>query len=114
MVGDEEGIEALVDAQFAAWSAKDAAAYASTYAVDAKSFNPVGGVLDGREVIRLQHAFLFSGPFAQSTETEAITGIRFLTGTIAIAYLNSALSGHSGLPPGLNPTEPGVVRTTET
>jgi hypothetical protein len=80
-----EGIQALVDAQVAAWSAKDATAFASTYAVDAKLFNPIGGVLDGREGIHSQHAFLFSGPFAGSTEALVLTGTRFLTGTIAIA-----------------------------
>ncbi|HEX6105892.1 MAG TPA: SgcJ/EcaC family oxidoreductase [Gemmatimonadales bacterium] len=109
-----EAIQALVDAQLAAWSAKDPDAFAATYAVDARFFGPIGDVYDGREGIRAAHDFLFSGPFAPSSETQVITQIGFLTGAIAVAHLDAALTGYGGLPPGLSPTEPGVLRTTKT
>jgi len=105
------GIEALKSAWDAAWAAKDAAAYAANYAEDADVVNPVGGILAGREAIRAQHAFLFSGPFAGSTSVSEIRRTVFLTGTIVIVDVNLSLSGYQGLPPGLVATVPGVVRT---
>jgi uncharacterized protein (TIGR02246 family) len=114
VAGGSPEIQRLVAAQIAAWAAKDADAYAATYAADARFVTPVGGVLEGRDAIRAQHAFLFAGPFGPSTETLAIADIRFLTGTIAIVSLNGTLTGYVALPSGLRPTEPGVVRTIKT
>ncbi len=105
-------IEDLVAIATAAWSAKDAALYASIYAEDAEVVNPIGGILAGREAVRLGHVFLFNGPFAGSTQTIAIRRIQYLTGTIAIVHQDVALTGYAFLPPnGLQATEPGVVRT---
>jgi uncharacterized protein (TIGR02246 family) len=110
VAGGTEDIQALVDAQFAAWSAKDADAHAATYAPDARFLAPNGDVFEGRDAIRAAHAFLFAGPFAPTTETQAIADVRFLTGTIAVVYLNATLTGYAGPAP----TEPGVLRTTKT
>ena len=107
-----EAIADLVDKATAAWSAKDAAAYAAIYSEDTEVINPIGGNLSGREGFRQQHAFLFSGPFAGSTQTITVRRIQFLTGTIALVDQNVALTGYAFLPPnGLRATEPGVVRT---
>jgi uncharacterized protein (TIGR02246 family) len=100
----------IVSAQFAAWTAKDADAYAATYTPDARFLAPNGNVFEGRDGIRAAHAFLFAGPFAPTTETQTIADVRFLTGSIAVVYLNATLTGYAG--PG--PTEPGVLRTTKT
>src|SRR5688572_13028940 len=70
-----DAIAELVAISTAAWTAKDAAAYASIYAEDALVINPVGGFLVGREGVRQGHVFLFSGPFAGSTQTISITGV---------------------------------------
>jgi uncharacterized protein (TIGR02246 family) len=110
VAGGTTDIQALVDAQVAAWTAKDADAFAATYAPDARFLNPRGGVFDGREAIRAQHAFLFAGPFAPTTETLDIADVRFLTGTIAVVYLDAELTGYAGPAP----TAPGVLRTTNT
>ena len=98
----------------AAWNAKDAIAFAATYTEDAAFFDPIGNVAEGRDGIQALHALLFGDPFSTSTETQVIVGVRPLTGTIAVVHLRAALSGYAALPPGLNPTEPGVVRTTKT
>jgi uncharacterized protein (TIGR02246 family) len=103
-------IEALVAAAMAAWTAKDAAAYAATYTEDVHFIGPTAVVVVGREALRLQHVFLFSTVFSQSTQTLEIRRIEFLTGTIAIVELNAALTGYLGLPPGLREAEPGIVR----
>jgi uncharacterized protein (TIGR02246 family) len=110
VAGGTGDIQALVDAQFAAWTAKDADAFAATYTADARFLDPTGNVAEGREAIRAQHAFLFAGPLAGTTETQVIADIRFLTGTIAVVYLNATLTGFTGPAP----TEPGVLRTTKT
>jgi uncharacterized protein (TIGR02246 family) len=103
----------LVAIATAAWTAKDAAAYASIYSEDAQVISPIGSYLLGREGVRQGHVFLFNGPFAGSTQTISIRSIQFLTGTIAIVDQDVALTGYAFLPPnGLRATEPGVVRTT--
>jgi uncharacterized protein (TIGR02246 family) len=107
-------VQQLVDAQAAAWRAKDVNAFAATYTTDATFFNPLGWVSNGRAEIRDAHAFLFAGPFAGSTEAQEITAVRALTGTIAIVHIDSALTGYAELVPGLVETEPGVIRTVKT
>jgi uncharacterized protein (TIGR02246 family) len=106
-------IREIVTAVTAAWTAKDAAAYAAPYAVDIQIVSPVGSLLVGREAVRAQHAFLFNGPFAGSTQTIEVRDIQFLTGTIAIVYQDVSLTGYAFLPPGL-PSSGGVVRTRVT
>ena len=103
----------IVSAVTAAWTAKDAAAYAASYAEDAQVIGPTGALLLGRDAIRIQHAFLFSGPFAGSTQTIEVRDVQFLTGTIAIVYQDVSLTGYVSLPPGL-PSSGGVVRTRVT
>lgn len=110
--GQADAVAALVAAGTAAWSAKDAAAYAASYSEDVVFIGPTAVVLHGREAVRAQHAFLFNGPFAGSTQTITVTGVRYLTGTIAIVDQSVDLTGYAFLPPnGLQPTVPGVVRT---
>jgi uncharacterized protein (TIGR02246 family) len=106
-----EAVADLVAAETAAWTAKDATAYAAGYSEDAVHIGPTGIILNSREAIRAQHAFLFSGPFAGSTQTITVTRVQFLTGTIAIVDQSVALTGYAFLPGVLRPTEPGVVRT---
>jgi uncharacterized protein (TIGR02246 family) len=107
-----EAIAELVAVATAAWTAKDATAYASIYAEDADVINPVGGVLSGREAVRQGHVFLFNGPFAGSTQTISVRRVEYLTGTIALVDQDVVLTGYAFLPPnGLRATTPGVVRT---
>jgi uncharacterized protein (TIGR02246 family) len=111
-VSASDAIDDLVAGATAAWSAKDPAAYASAYAEDAVFIGPTAVTLKGREAIRAQHAFLFTGPFAGSTQTITVTRVEYLTGTIAIVDQSVDLTGYAFLPPnGLKPTVPGVVRT---
>jgi uncharacterized protein (TIGR02246 family) len=108
-----DAIADLVAAATAAWTAKDAAGYAAIYSDDVSVINPVGGSLSGRDAMRQQHAFLFTGPFAGSTQTITVRRVQYLTGTIAIVDQDVALTGYAFLPPnGLRATTPGVVRTT--
>jgi uncharacterized protein (TIGR02246 family) len=103
----------IVSALTAAWAAKDATAYAAPYAEDLRFINPLGAVIFGRDAFRAQHVFLFNGPFAGSTLTLTVREIQFLTGTIAIVYLDTSLTGYAFLPPGL-PSSGGVQRNRAT
>ena len=103
----------IVSALNAAWAAKDAAAYAAPFAEDAQLVSPVGGLISGRAAVQAQHVFLFNGLFAASTNIITVRDIEFLTGTIAIVYLDIMLTGYVALPPGL-PSTDGVVRNRGT
>ena len=103
----------IVTAVTAAWTAKDAAAYAAPYAADVQAVSPRGDLIAGRDAFRAQHVFLYAGPFAGSTQTIEVRDIQFLTGTIAIVYQDVSLTGYAFLPPGL-PSSGGVVRTRVT
>ena len=103
----------IVNAVTAAWTAKDASAYAAAYSQDVKTISPLGALLSGRDAFRAQHVFLFGGPFAGSTQTIDVRDIQFLTGTIAIVHQDVSLSGYAFLPPGL-PSSGGVVRNRVT
>jgi uncharacterized protein (TIGR02246 family) len=103
----------IVSALTAAWAAKDAAAYAAPYADDLQFINPLGAVILGRDAFRALHVSLFNGPFDGSTLTLVVRDIQFLTGTIAIVYLDTSLTGYAFLPPGL-PSSGGVQRNRAT
>jgi uncharacterized protein (TIGR02246 family) len=103
----------IISAETAAWAAKDAAAYAASYAEDLRFINPAGVVFLGRDAFRNLHVALFNGPFAGSTLAIAVREIQFLTGTIAIVYLDETLTGYAFLPPGV-PSSGGVVHTRVT
>ena len=103
----------IVNVVTAAWTSKDAAAYSAPYAADVQMVGPRGDLISGRDAFRVQHVFLFGGPFAGSTQTIDVRDIQFLTGTIAIVYQDVSLTGYAFLPPGL-PSSGGVVRTRVT
>jgi uncharacterized protein (TIGR02246 family) len=103
------GIVRLKDAWDAAFTAKNAAAYARNYTVQAQLVNPLGAILDGREAIRATHQFLFSGPLAGTAATSTIRRTVFLARDLRIVDLDVEFTG--ALPPGLPQVEPGVVRS---
>lgn len=106
-------IEALLESSEAAWTAKDASAYAAKYTIDADWVNPLGGTLSSREQIRNVHQFLFAGPFANSTQTATVRRAVSLSGTVALVDLDVTLTGYPQplLLPGLVEFAPGEVRT---
>jgi uncharacterized protein (TIGR02246 family) len=107
-------ISDIVNAAMAAWAAKDATAYAALFAADAQLINPVGAVFIGRDALRNIHIFLFNGPFAGSTLTFVVRDIRFLTGTVAIVYLDLSITGYAFPPPGTSASADGVIRARVT
>jgi uncharacterized protein (TIGR02246 family) len=109
-----DGILEIVSGRMAAWAVKDPGTYASAFATDVQFINPTGALVIGREAFRTAHVFLFNGPFAGSTLTLAVRDIKFLTGTVAIVYLDLAITGYAFLPPGLPSPSDGVARARVT
>jgi uncharacterized protein (TIGR02246 family) len=103
-------IEALLVSWEAAWVAKDVPAMVAHYTEDVDWVNPLGGVLSGREEISSIHNFLFSGPFAGSTQTATVRRAVSLTGAVALVDLDVTLTGYQWLLPGLVEYEPDLVR----
>jgi len=104
----------IVAGRTAAWAVKDAAAYASAFAPDLRFINPAGVLISGRDACRATHVFLFNGPFAGSTLNLAVREIEFLTGTVAIVYLDLSITGYAFLPPGVPAPSDGVARARAT
>jgi uncharacterized protein (TIGR02246 family) len=109
-----DAILEIVAGRTAAWAAKDPVAYASAFAPDLRFINPVGVLFSGREAFRGLHGFLFNGPFAASTLGLAVREIQFLTGTVAIVYLDLSITGYAFLPPGVTAPSDGVLRARVT
>jgi uncharacterized protein (TIGR02246 family) len=109
-----DGILDIVSSREAAWQTKDAAAYAAAFAADLNFINPAGVLFSGRDAFRALHMFLFAGPFAGSTLALTVRDVQFLTGTIAIVYLDLSITGWAFLPPGTIPPVDGVLRARVT
>jgi len=109
--GAEREVRELLTRWEDAWNRNDAAAYARNYAVDADFVNPLGGLVPGRQAIQDIHIFLFGGAFRGSSQKAEVRRLVPLTGTLVLVDLNTSLTGFQALPPGLTPTEPGVVWT---
>jgi uncharacterized protein (TIGR02246 family) len=110
--GQVQHIERLVSAVEAAWAAADATAFAASYSEDVQFIGPTGGVVSGRAMLRNAHVGIFINYFPASTLEAEVRRIEFLTGTIAMVDLNYRVTGFDGVPGGLLPTEPGVIRHT--
>lgn len=109
-----DGILDVVSGREEAWAAKNAAAYVSVFAPDVRFINPAGALVSGQDALRAVHVLLFNGPFAGSTLTLAVRDIQFLTGTVAIVYLDLSITGYAFLPPGVVVPSDGVARSRVT
>lgn len=107
----EASLRKLVAEQTEAWNRHDAAAWSKDFAPDAEFINIVGTVFTGREEIETRHAFIFERIFKDTRAEVTVTSIRFLTPAVAVVDTEHVVTGYTGLPPGVQATEPGVLRT---
>jgi uncharacterized protein (TIGR02246 family) len=108
--GDEAGVAAVVAAWDAAWNAGDAAALIAPFVEDAEFINGRGQIALGAAAIRANHAASLAGPFKGSRTQGTIRRITFLSGSSAVVDVDNTLTGYAYLPPGTQPTEPGMQR----
>ncbi|PTL76791.1 DUF4440 domain-containing protein [Vitiosangium sp. GDMCC 1.1324] len=108
---DEAVLRQLVAEQTEAWNRHDAAAWSKDFALDADFINIVGMVFTGRAEIEARHAAIFASVFKDSRTEVTVRKIRFLEPGVAVVDTEHAVTGFTGLPPGVQPTEPGLLRT---
>ncbi|AEI67782.1 YybH family protein [Corallococcus macrosporus] len=107
----EAGIHQLLKDQTEAWNRQDAVAWSRDFAPDAAFINIVGTVFEGRDEIQQRHAGIFATIFKGSQSQVTVRKLQFIQGDLAIVDTTHEVTGHPGLPPGVQDTEPGVLRT---
>ncbi|WP_375768819.1 SgcJ/EcaC family oxidoreductase [Archangium gephyra] len=108
---DEASLRKLVAEQTEAWNRHDAAAWSKDFAPEAEFINIVGTVFSGREEIQKRHAAVFASLFKDSKSEVTVRKIVFVTPGVAVVDTEHVVTGYTGLPPGVQATEPGVLRT---
>lgn len=108
---EEAVLRQLVAEQTEAWNRHDAAAWSKDFAPDADFINIVGTVFSGRAEIEQRHAFVFASVFKESHTEVTVRKVRFLEPGVAVVDTEHVVTGYTGLPPGVQPSEPGVLRT---
>lgn len=108
---DETSLRKLVAEQTEAWNRHDAAAWSKDFAPDAEFINIVGTVFSGREEIQKRHAAVFASVFKDSRSEVTVRKIVLVAPNVAVVDTEHVVTGYTGLPPGVQATEPGVLRT---
>ena len=108
---DEAAIRKLVAEQTEAWNRSDAAAWSKDFAPEAEFINIVGTVFSGRAEIQKRHAFVFDTLFKGSRTQVTVSRVAFLGNEVAVVDMEHLVTGYGGLPPGVQPTESGVLKT---
>jgi uncharacterized protein (TIGR02246 family) len=109
---DEALIRQLVAAQTEAWNRHDAAEWSKDFAPDADFVNIFGMVFQGKAEIEKRHAGIFASIFKDSRTQVTIRRLVFLGPEAAVVDTDHEVTGHAGLPPGVqNSDETGVLRT---
>jgi len=108
---DLAGVEELLLALPDAWNRRDAGAWVSSFDQDSGFTNILGMHFPDRAANEARHAELFRTIFANSTLTAEVLGVRPVGDAGAVAEVRFTLVGHERLPPDMEETEPGVLRT---
>lgn len=101
----------MMQHQMEAWARGDASAFASDFTPDATFVTVRGDLVQGREGIEANHAFIFNGPYKGSKLHETLDVWRPLAPKVAVAHISVELSNVAAFPPGITPSAPGVLRT---
>ncbi|MBC8087881.1 MAG: hypothetical protein H7Z40_11495 [Phycisphaerae bacterium] len=110
---DRTSLDAAIAAVDNSWNSMDATAYAANFASDARATTPLGVLLIDRAGVLTAHQGLFAGPFRGSRRASVVSNILWLAATRAAVERTNELTGYQFLPPGLQATLPGIVRTRE-
>ncbi|SEU18239.1 SgcJ/EcaC family oxidoreductase [Stigmatella erecta] len=108
---DEAALHELVAVQADAWNRGDAAVWSKDFTEDATFINIVGSVFEGRAQIEERHAAIFATVFKGSKTQVTVQRILFPEAGIAVVDAVHEVTGHTRLPPGVQNTEAGLLRT---
>jgi uncharacterized protein (TIGR02246 family) len=108
---DEGEIQTLIDALTDAWKRGDAKAYGARVMPDATFTNVNGEFYVGREAFDRRHAEVFSGVFRGTTLAMTINKLRFVRPDVAIADIDTEVSGARLRPLGAAVGPDGALRS---
>lgn len=104
-------IEEILRRLPAAWNARDADAWVASVGEDSGFTNILGMHFPDRAANRSRHAELFETIFADSRLEAEVLSVRVVGRDAAVAEVEFTLVGYHRLPPGVEETVPGVLRT---
>ena len=107
----ESEIQKLIDELTDAWKRGDAKAYGARLMPEASFTNVNGEFYVGREAFDRRHAEVFSGVFRGTTLAMTINKLRFVRPDVAIADIDTELSGAQLRPQGVAVGPDGVLRS---
>jgi uncharacterized protein (TIGR02246 family) len=111
---DSVRIVAVLAALDSAWHAGDAGRWVAHYAPGAEFagfINISGTRMSDPGTLRARLAQIFGGIFRGSSHVGTLRQLRFLDADVAVADEDIEITGFAGLPAGISPTAPGVLRT---
>jgi len=101
----------LIHQQESAWNSGDGAGFAAAFTDDADFINIRGDLFHGREMIGARHTFILRGPFRGSHVTITVRQFKEIAPDVVLVETDHTLTNYVSLPPGVNPTSPGVLKT---
>lgn len=108
---DRVEIEALVDSLPAAWNRRDAPAWVGGFSEASGFTNILGMHFGDRAANEARHAELFATIFSESLLTAEVIDVRQVGQDAAVVETSFELTGYSQLPPGIESTSEGLLRT---
>ncbi len=107
----EAAIRQIVADQVAAWNAGDGVAYAKPFAAHGRFTNVYGQRYKGHAAFEQRHIRIFAEFFRGTKLSASILGLRMLGTHAAFAEIATEVRGVGVMPPGVDPTADGVLRT---
>ena len=108
---DESEIQTLIDELTGAWKRGDAKAYGARFLPEGTFTNVNGELYVGREAFDRRHAEVFGGVFRGTTLAMTINKLRFVRPDVAIADVDTEVSGSRLRPQGVAVGPDGVLRS---
>jgi len=108
---DETDIQELIDELTEAWKHGDAKAYGARFLPEATFTNVNGEFYVGREEFDRRHAEIFRGIFRGTALALTISKLRFVRPDVAIADIDTEVSGTPLRPQGVAIGPDGVLRS---
>jgi uncharacterized protein (TIGR02246 family) len=108
---EEARIRKAVDAEEDAWNRGDAKAFAARFEEQGTLTDVLGAVSRGRAEIEARLAGLLGAPFKGSLLALKVRKVRFLRPDVAIAEIDTEVTGGRKLPPAIHVEPDKVLRT---
>jgi uncharacterized protein (TIGR02246 family) len=109
--GDEHEIQTLIDELTGAWKRGDAKGYGARFMPDGTFTNVNGEFYVGREEFDRRHAAVFGSVFRGTALAMTINKLRFVRPDVAIADIDTEVSGARLRPLGVAVGPGGVLRS---